>query len=340
MHNSAYFSRYIIKIPDGIHEPSVECELAGLCLNYLTFPCFDVEGQDDSQLRAMMLGGHFAFQDYAVAKWFYHVNAMVKSGGKLLEKTETCPDIQNLLDNFSTALEDFMYRYDEEEWENGLVESCKEECTAFENEACYDNLLLLISHIYTFQRKGFEARHKISIRNLETALERNRTLLEEFPKLATTTICDRKTYQQFYSEERPYKCTKITCRYFSEGFKDQKARKKHVDIHDRPFQCEVSECLGAEGFANQKDLEKHIRGYHPEMTDFATTFKSATIKRAKADYPCTLCGKTFTRNFIRKNHERSHRGERPHECPECGRAFTRYNDMMRHKKLHERGRVQ
>ncbi|KAF1946974.1 C2H2 domain-containing protein [Clathrospora elynae] len=324
---------YITNITEEIHEPSIECELATLCLQYLTFPCFEVdEPEDAEELREMALDGHMAFQDYAVAKWFHHVNVWAGSGAKFLKEAT---DQQAHLHAISTAMDDFMARYSEEDWSIGLVEDCKTNCSLFEGYPFYDSLVQLTSHIYTFQKKGFEARHKVSIKGLATALERNRKLLEDFPKTSPSRK-EQTEYSKFYDEEKRFKCTKITCRYFSEGFKDERARKKHVNIHDRPFQCEIPDCLGAEGFANPKDLEKHTRAFHPELSDLAETFNSATAKRAKSDHACTICGKTFTRNFHRKNHELSHRGERPHECSECGKAFTRLNDLKRHQKLHDR----
>jgi hypothetical protein len=280
-----------------------------------------------------MLRGHFAFQDYAVAKWFHHVNAFVNNGSRFLKEAVN-PDEQ--LDALAVALDEFMDRYCEVNWGEGLVQDCRSTCSVFEKYSLFESLLLLTSHIYRFQQKGFEARHKISIASLADALDRNRKLLEELPAKPSKSETD--AYCRFYDEKRRYKCTKITCRYFSQGFSDRKAKKRHINIHDRPFQCEVSDCLGAEGFANEKDLKNHTRAFHPEMSDLAETFNSSTAKRAKADHACTFCGKTFTRKFHCQNHENSHRGERPYECPECGKAFTRMNDCKRHQKLHERGR--
>ncbi|KAH7348115.1 C2H2 domain-containing protein [Pyrenochaeta sp. MPI-SDFR-AT-0127] len=323
---------FITTVMDDINEPNIECELASLCLQYLTFPCFDIVGPEQQvELEKLTLDGQLAFQDYAAAKWFHHVTAWVNSGAKFLEGTK---HQEGQLKAISDAIDDFMARYGEEDWASGIVEDCKDTCKVFEDQPIYESLVLLTSHIYTFQKKGFEARHKISIKSLATALERNRKVLEELPSKLNKS--DRRTYLEFYDYERRFKCTRITCRYFSEGFKDTKARNRHVNIHDRPFQCEVSDCLGAEGFTNAKDLEKHTRAYHPELSDLAETFNSTTAKRAKANHTCTICGKTFTRNFHRQNHELSHRGIRPFECPECGKAFTRRNDLERHRKLHDR----
>jgi hypothetical protein len=294
------------------------------------------------------LEGHFAFQDYAISKWFFHVNAFVKSGTKFLEESR---DRDNHLDAMADALDDFMMQFDEQDWSDGAVEACKPDCDTFQGFGLHENLYLLTSHIYTFQHKGFEAKHQISIKGLLEALERNRKLLEDlYPKLSSQK---KDIYSQFYDEKRRFKCTRITCRYFSEGFADASQKKKHINMHNRPFHCDVTNCLGNEGFTNNNDLLKlvyplpvptrtltssrHTRAFHPETCDLADKFRAALPeKRQKAVHACTLCNKTFTRKFHQRDHELSHRGQRPHECPECGRAFTRLNDMKRHQKIHER----
>src|SRR5438045_1002311 len=138
---------------DDINEPTIECELTTLCLQYLTFPCFECdEPEDQTELRQLALHGHFAFQDYAIAKWFHHVNAWVNSGSRFLKEATN----QGAhLEAISTAMDDFMARYSEEVWEEGLVQDCKVTCKVFEDHPFYDNLVLLTSHIYTFQKKGF-----------------------------------------------------------------------------------------------------------------------------------------------------------------------------------------
>ncbi|KAL1608317.1 hypothetical protein SLS60_003257 [Paraconiothyrium brasiliense] len=245
---------YLTKSTEDIHQPSVECELATLCLQYLTFPCFQSKDPIEKQeLRQMMLEGQFAFQDYAVAKWFQHVNAFVEFGKDLLEDYTRAED---LIRGLSLAIDSFMDYYHEQNFHEpeNIVEECRQTCKSFEGQDFYEDLVALTSHIYTFQKKGFEARHKVSINGLGEALNRNRKLMEE--TVSKLKGSDLETFKKFYDNERPYKCTKITCMYFSEGFKDSKSKKRHVNIHDRPYQCDVPDCLGAEGFSNHKDLEK------------------------------------------------------------------------------------
>lgn len=203
----------------------------------------------------MALQGYLAFQDYAIATWFHHVNAFVNSGQDFLDSSL---DQSARIESIATALDDFMSKYSEVDWESGLVERCRASCSAFKPFSLFENLVLLASHIYTFQDKGFEARHKISIKSLDEAVTQNRKILEELPAQLEKhkTMGDLATYSKFYDAEKLYKCNRITCRYFSEGFNDKRARKHHVNVHDRPFYCEIKDCLGAEGFAKDSDLQK------------------------------------------------------------------------------------
>jgi hypothetical protein len=247
-----------------IHLPSVECELAALCLNYLTFSCFDLDaGHDPQELKQLALKGHFAFQDYAIAKWSHHINAFVSSGAQFMEESTTRA---RQLEDLSVALDGFLSLYGEEDWDQRIVDTCRADCHAFEGTPIYDGLVLLTSHIHTLLQKGLDARDKISIKNLASALERNRKVLEELPSSRNFSMDDFATYCKFYDHERLFKCPQITCHYFSEGFKDSRTRTRHINHHDRSYTCVVLDCLGGEGFANQVDLKRYVHLKHCRPT--------------------------------------------------------------------------
>ncbi|KAK2808656.1 hypothetical protein FQN50_004520 [Emmonsiellopsis sp. PD_5] len=309
-----------------VSKPTVECNLTALCLKYLTFEYFEAE-ISDNELRGFALSGCLAFQDYAVAKWFHHVEAMVDGSSRLLTQE---PENENKFD-LEDSLNDFAQFYADDLGET-IAPASEERCAPFKNLYLYSDLVLIYSHIHQHQHKPPGERNNVGLKSLAKALTRNRALIEGF------TTAEKHVLDEFYGGERKFKCPKLTCFFFHEGFKDAKSRDNHINRHDRPFSCTVPDCSAAEfGFSTNKDLEKHVRAYHPEVSDQMNLFPTPVVTpKAKTPWKCERCGKKFTRGFILKNHILSHNGARPFSCPECGKSFTRANDCRRHQKIHER----
>jgi hypothetical protein len=304
----------------------IECNLAAVCLHYLTFDCFDDEVTPE-RLREFAQRGYFSLQDYAVAKWSDHVHAIVKmSPDSFFEDDESFL----ALGTITMALEEFSIRYEDEIHHQDLAETARLDCEAHEALNFHWNLLHVWSHVRRQQDKGVIARNDISLNALRKVLKRNREFIE---KLRAQEFRDLTT---FYGKKK-FKCSKLTCFYFHEGFENAAIRDKHVNKHDRPFICDVPGCSISEfGFSSNTELDKHKRFFHPEMADQAITFKVAKEPVTSNKFECHLCKKKFTRRFSHKNHMRSHTGDKPFACSECGKAFTRRNDRVRHEKIHNK----
>ena len=246
---------------------------------------------------------------------------------------------QVALEDLGRALGEFADRYEEGIRQDAVVETAKQDCKSFESYNFHDNLLNVWNHINYHDQKGSDSRNKVSIEALGSALGRNRKFLEEISTLTPSlSLEENRGIAEFYGDSL-FKCPKIRCYYFHGGFKDSKALKKHINRHDRPFECDFPDCSIAEfGFATNTDLEKHKRFFHPELEDLANTFTVTKKPSPLTPWECNLCNKRFTRGFQLRNHVRSHTGERPFACSECGKAFTRANDCKRHEKIHERRR--
>src|SRR6202035_209061 len=101
---------------------------------------------------------------------------------------------------------------------------------------------------------GSEARNDVSIKSLNDVLFRNRKLLESLSSLNLPSYSGENENLTTYYGDKRFKCPKITCFYFHEGFKDAKSRDTHINRHDRPFNCTSPDCSVAEfGFASGND---------------------------------------------------------------------------------------
>ena len=303
--------------------------MAALCLRYLTFECFDMD-IDESLLGAQARSGYLAFQDYAIAKGLLHLLEMVRCGEGVNSKDL---DTEAALQGIGFALDEFTDKYENEIMYDTIEDVSEEMCRAFELSGFHQRLLYLWSHAYKHQQQDFATRNRASIKSLGQALTRNREMIERRAEEADEKARDLSTYYG----RNIYKCPKLTCFFFHEGFRDCRARESHINRHDRPFLCTSPDCSIAEfGFASKKDLEKHKRSYHPEPSDLAQVFPSVDTPSTQRKWPCPQCDKKFTRGFAMRNHILTHTGDRPYACSHCGKAFTREHDRERHEKLHNR----
>src|ERR1700759_1977636 len=94
---------------DLINAATVECELAALCLDYLTFDCFDSRTLN-GDLENMAIQGDLAFHDYAISKWFLHVYAVTEPENSRIFFNET-QHSRTALQRFGTAIAGFTSYY-------------------------------------------------------------------------------------------------------------------------------------------------------------------------------------------------------------------------------------
>ena len=114
--------------------------------------------------------------------------------------------------------------------------------------------------------------------DVETQLQRRRLIYEDI-SADTNPLNEMHRRSLLLNGSGCYKCPKVWCGYFADGFQRREDRDKHVVQHERPFRCSVDECLHAElGFDSVKGLKRHERTSHPNGQDSEWVFPTKKPK--------------------------------------------------------------
>lgn len=312
------FFRYISEQSE-ISIAAVECDLAIRCLRYLTLDIFDLDIAD-VDLRHYALRGDLGFQDYAISAWFMHVKQLIEGKDDFLADDKLVTMLTHIMDGFVQFYPDTFGPV-------SMSDNSYHDCRAFRYYPFYESLVRVWSHIISEQRKDIVSRNNVSIALLGQTLLRNRQLLESMAMEEETGLAMQYGLNIF-------RCSKLLCFYFHEGFKSAVSRDNHVNSHERPHHCTVENCsTGGMGFVSKTALTQHMRGFHPDECDLSDSFAPVNRRTVTGtQWKCPDCHKSFTRRSILVEHQRTHTGEKPFNCSFCGRRFARKNDVRRHEQ--------
>ena len=299
-----------------------------LSIAYLAFPQVD-NRQSDDDISAHLMSGFHAFYDYASSCWALHLMSGIPS-----------PGAGETLDHLRETLETFVELHFSSTSKTLTVpKKVKESLSSFQTSEVYHQ----ISQAVVWSKKQLgsygQGPNPDEALDLSQVTERIRSVLENM-RSQPLPKADLEKLHQFYGTNW-FKCPRVNCYYYHQGFRAADQREHHVQRHERPFLCVVNGChMEIFGCTTEDELKKHLFEYHGidvcDEVEFPDPPKAQPSNTAKnpAIYACHLCSKKFTRNHNLKSHLRAHEGTKPFSCGVCGESFTRKYDCDRHERGH------
>ena len=289
-----------------------------MCVNYLSFPCFNIDGYD-ANLPIYVSLGYYGFFDYAYAYWSRHLDACLR-----------LPRLKDVLEELCEATEAFIdMHWTEPQTKTTVPRPFVERWNPLENNG---NLDRLVSAAWLAQRQLIPSTKpdmEKQVLSLHQLVARVRTSIEE--ARATTSKPDR--FRSMYGSNI-FRCPRVNCVRFYNGFASKQLRDDHVPKHERSFFCSFSGCAMATlGCATLKELHKHETEYHGTINLDDDELEYPELPVEKTSFQCTQCDAKFTRNNNLKIHMKKHNAPNQKDfiCAQCGKSFARLGDRTRHE---------
>lgn len=342
-----------------IEAVAAHLSLASLSIDYLNMSGFRIDCSVD---KSLIPTGFYGFMDYAVASWLRHVEKGVD--GKS-ENDQNEPGIIGLTESLEVFLNIHFVPTVYETRLQPVSKGNERRLKVFETQeffATLQRVVILLRKELDFHGKMKDC--EISL-DLTEIISRVRRALEDMYVESFGNKPLNDTLVSMYGS-KVFKCSRLSCRFFYDGFDTAAERDRHHDRHEKPFRCTVLGCLFySVGFETLANAQRHVKETHNVSNDDATTFpdmgevvdylgpkpsetaekrpsspkaggsRAKTAKRPRiTEWRCPHCQKIFKKKFNMDSHVLTHINQRNFTCDTCGASFSRMNDCLRHERNH------
>ena len=219
--------------------------MANFCMKYLVSHPFGDE-LEEARIQELALSGYYGFHDYALAFWHRHVDAIAVTETEEISSTEV----------LQSAVQRMFHKHADSS-KTGANDRIAQPTPTQES---LQILMETWYHKGSDAFKGFE-NQAISVR-------------EAIESINLTELCATENSRLLDLLGRPrFKCSKVRCLKFADGFLTRKDRDSHLSEHERPFKCPVESCHArVSGFSSQPLLDSHAERFHNDKISPSTQF--------------------------------------------------------------------
>ncbi len=231
-------------------------ELASLCINYLNLPGLRNDPGDKTEF---VLTGYYAFMDYAVSYWVRHLETCLV---KLSKGDAVTASLAESLEAFVTL------HYTESPKKLQVSKGNKARLQCFEEMDFHGDLQQAVISARKQLTFHGEIEQSEIVLDLVEIVEGIRLAFERLLGSSPGNNNDVADKLTMYYGSNLFKCPRLSCKYFSNGFATADQRNQHISKHIRPFRCTVMGCPSATmGLSTGKDLQKHMKDCHEPQQD-------------------------------------------------------------------------
>ncbi|RVE72259.1 hypothetical protein OJAV_G00059960 [Oryzias javanicus] len=121
------------------------------------------------------------------------------------------------------------------------------------------------------------------------------------------------------------------CSFCKGKFRKQQELERHIRILHKPYKCTLCDFAAA----HEEELIGHVEMAHI-TADLGSGQKPPAGDKGKpaGEFPCEVCGQTFSQAWFLKGHMRKHKDSFEHCCQICGRRFKEPWFLKNHMKVH------
>nr|XP_046250034.1 uncharacterized protein LOC124061823 [Scatophagus argus]XP_046250035.1 uncharacterized protein LOC124061823 [Scatophagus argus] len=127
--------------------------------------------------------------------------------------------------------------------------------------------------------------------------------------------------------------TGFRCSFCKGKFRKQQELERHIRILHKPYKCTLCEFAASQ----EEELISHVETTHI-TADSGSGQKPAMgvgdKRKPAGEFPCEVCGQTFSQAWFLKGHMRKHKDSFEHCCQICGRRFKEPWFLKNHMKVH------